>query len=474
MVMQTEDIQGIIVTGYGHLIYSSYIFLHIDEPTQAKQWLGKIAADMTTAKWETESGKQKPELALNIAFTYHGLKKLGLPPESLNTFSEEFVQGIATDVRANRFGDTNDNHPEHWEIGSSLTPENYQIHALLIVQAATRSEITSLCQMHIDLAKSLGVRQVGEVQQGYLPEDAKEHFGFHDSISQPNIEGSPKPPTDNQPVVKAGEFVLGYPNEYDQLPSTPTVPQQLDVQNRLPEVEHHTNANEPQLKDLGRNGSYMVFRKLHQDVAAFRRYFRDNVEDPKERDLVAAKFIGRWSDGTPLAIAPQPQSNPQESNLNNFYYQQTDPHGYGCPLGAHIRRVNPRDSLGTDPQESIKSVNRHRLIRRGALYGDKLPEGIFEDDGQPRGVLFFCINADIKRQFEFVQQTWINSSKFDGLYDEKDPILGSHEGDCQMTIQRQPVRQRYSGISRFVSVKGGAYFFLPSIPAIYFLAGVKE
>ncbi len=469
--LQTDDIQGIIVTGYGHLIYSSYIFLHIDEPRLAKQWLQKIAADMTTAKWDTESGKQKPNSALNIAFTCHGLAKLGLPSESLNTFSEEFLQGIATDVRAKRFGDTDDSKPEHWEIGSSLTPEKYQIHTLLIIQAATSEELASLCQKHIDLAASLGVRQVGEVQQGYLPLDAKEHFGFHDSISQPNVEGSPKQPTDNQPVVKAGEFILGYANEYDQLPSTPTVPQALDAQHHLPTIEHHTD-DDAQLKDLGRNGSYMVFRKLHQNVAAFRQYFRDHVADPQERELVAAKFIGRWADGTPLAIAPQPNDHPQESNLNNFYYQQSDPHGYGCPLGAHIRRVNPRDSLGTDPQESIKSVNRHRLIRRGALYGDKLPSGIFEDDGHSRGVLFFCINADIKRQFEFVQQTWINSSKFDGLYDEKDPILGDHRGDGQMTIQRHPVRQRFTGISRFVTVKGGAYFFLPSISAIYFLAGI--
>ncbi len=118
--LQTEDIQGIIVTGYGHLIYSSYIFLHIDEPTQAKQWLQKIAADMTTAKWETESGKQKPSAALNIAFTCHGLAKLGLPPESLNTFSEEFLQGIATEVRANRFGDTHDSDPQHWEICAGI------------------------------------------------------------------------------------------------------------------------------------------------------------------------------------------------------------------------------------------------------------------------------------------------------------------------------------------------------------------
>lgn len=481
-----RDIQGIIITGYGHLQYSSYLFLHIADPAKAKAWLAQIVPQMTTAQpWETRpNGKTlKPEWTLNIAFTCKGLAKLGLSSESLQTFSQEFVQDMAEEARSRRLGDTGDSEPKNWEIGKPQTAKEDEIHALLIVQGQKEIDqgidLNTLCQTQIDLAKLHSVRQVGDVQQGYLPfDDGVEHFGFNDAISQPNIEGSPRKDADNQPCIKAGEFILGYLNEYDQLPATPTIPTAAEVHNNLKPAEHaSTQSNEPQPKDFGRNGSYLVFRKLHQDVAGFRRYFRDNFSQPEERELAAAKFVGRWPSGAPLALAPNPDYDPALKDFpknNNFSYAATDSHGYGCPLGAHIRRVNPRDSLGEDAQESIRSVNRHRLVRRGALYGDKLPGGTFEDDGKPRGVLFFCINADIKRQFEFVQQTWINNHKFSGLYNDKDPLLGDNDGSYDMTIQREPVRQRFSGLPRFVSVKGGGYFFLPSLSALYFLAGVKN
>lgn len=479
--LETQDIQGIIVTGYGHLQSSSYLFLHIDDPAQAKVWLAKIIPQMTTAiEWPMgPDGKiQKPAWALNIAFTCKGLTKLGLSPESVQTFSQEFVQGIAEDARSRRLGDTESSAPQNWEIGGPQTPAEDEIHVLLIVQGEP-NEIEKLCQTQIDLAKLYGVRQVGEVQQGYLPfDDGREHFGFHDAISQPNIEGSPRKDADNQPCIKPGEFILGYPNEYELLPTTPTVPTAVDVHNNLKPAEQvSTELNKQQQKDFGRNGSYLVFRKLHQDVAGFRRYLRDNFSEPAERDLVAAKLVGRWPSGAPLVLWPNqddPKAEPAKSPENSFYYMETDPHGYRCPMGAHIRRVNPRDSLGENTQESIRSVNRHRLVRRGALYGEKLPKETYEDDGKDRGVLFFCINADIQRQFEFVQQTWINNRKFNGLYNEKDPLLGDNNGSYDMTIQHEPVRQRLSGLPRFVSVKGGGYFFLPSISALYFLAGVKN
>jgi Dyp-type peroxidase family len=470
--LETQDIQGIIITGYGHLSHSSYLFLHADDPARAKAWLAKIAPEITTGvEWpKGPDGKiQKPKFALNVAFTYKGLAAMGLMPESLATFSPEFIAGIAEEARSRRLGDTGDSAPANWEIGGSQSGEA-ESHVLLIVQGP-QNEIETLCQMQIELAKSHSLRIVGEVQQGYLPDpdDDREHFGFNDAISQPKIEGSPIKDKSNQPVIKPGEFILGYPNEYELLPSSPTVPAGEDLHDNLKLAI--AEPNERQQKDLGRNGSYLVFRKLHQDVAGFRRYIRDNFSE-LDRKLGAAKLVGRWPDGTPLVNSPD-REDPANRLDNDFYYMEKDPRGYRCPLGSHIRRVNPRDSLGDNPQESIRSVNRHRLVRRGALYGEKLPPGIFEDDDKPRGVLFFCINANIQRQFEFVQQTWIENRQFNGLYDEKDPVLGSNDRS-NMTIQRESVRQRLTNLPRFVSVKGGGYFFLPSISALYFLAGVKN
>ena len=479
--LETQDIQGIIVTGYGDLSFSSYLFLHIEDTAQAKSWLGQIIKQTTTAKWNTEpNGEvQKPQSALNIAFTWQGLQKLGLSAEVLETsFAQEFVEGIAASHRARRLGDTGASAPENWEIGGTSTAEAATIHALLITQAKTQDELKNLCQEQRTLLESSGVREVATAQVGYLRDDSKEHFGFHDSISQPEIEGSPKATAPSPSCIKAGEFILGYLNEYDVLPPTPTVNPTADVHNNLKLVENASpESDKPQPKDFGRNGSYLVFRQLQQDVAGFRRYIKEKSNDAEEMQLLAAKFVGRWPSGAPLVLAPDrdDENLGEDPGRNNaFGYMQKDPDGYRCPIGAHIRRTYPRDSLGADAQESLRNVNRHRILRRGALYGEPLPEGTFEDDGKPRGLLFFCINADIESQFEFIQQTWLNNPKFNGLYNDKDPLVGDNDGSGQMTIQREPVRQRLTDLPRFVSVKGGGYFFLPSISALYFLAGVKN
>jgi Dyp-type peroxidase family len=217
---------------------------------------------------------------------------------------------------------------------------------------------------------------------------------------------------------------------------------------------------------LGRNGSYLVFRKLAQDVAGLRRYLRAHSRGEGEAEILGAKLVGRWADGTPLALSDVP--DPQLSTATDFGYAELDPHGLRCPLGAHVRRANPRDALTRDAVASMRIVNRHRLLRRGVLYGPRLADGTVEDDGIDRGLLFLCINADIERQFEFVQQTWINNAKFGGLYDSPDPIAGS--GGGVMTIPQPQLRRRLTGMPRFVRMLGGGYFFLPSRSALRYLA----
>jgi Dyp-type peroxidase family len=485
--LEHDDIQGMIVYGYKDLHFSTYMFLHVADGPKARAWLAGIIPEITDAT------SSDPGFALNIALTSGGLEALGLPVASRCTFPYEFLEGMADSVRAKRLGDTGGSSPEHWEIGGPAVdgePDRArEIHMLLIVQAPTKDEVDELCRYYrTEWESDGGVREIAPAQEGYLPEDVREHFGFKDSIAQPEIEGSPKGPAPRRALIRAGEFVLGYRNEYDKLPSTPTVSAAADTHNNLRRVAHEATEGGPSgqmEKDLGRNGSYLVFRKLQQDVAGFRRYLRDNSGgDPTQRDLLGAKLVGRWPSGAPLTLAPD-RDDPRfagKPQNNDFVYMDKDPDGYGCPAGAHIRRANPRDSLGGDPQAPLQSVKRHRILRRGVLYGDPLPDGVLEDDGKPRGILFFCINTDISRQFEFVQQMWIDNPKFAGLYSDKDPLIGSNrdpsmpedQGPWRMTIPKQPVRRRLADLPRFVSVRGGGYFFLPGISALCFLAGVQN
>jgi len=480
---ERHDIQALIVTGYSDLPNSRYLFLRIDDSARATTWLAQIVGDVTHAKWDGPDGKiKKPDWALNIGFTAKGFKKLELPLK--NGFSEEFADGIAEPERAKRLGDTGASCPETWEIGGPRTEKEEPIHVLLMVQAKSLDELNKYCKIQLDLFAGVG-KVVATEEGNPLPED-KEHFGFRDSISQPEIEGSPKPSPPDQACLKPGEFVLGYVNEYGIFPPTPTVAASTDGNNHLPMLPHAgTGLNE---KDFGRNGSYIVFRKLEQDVAGFRRLLRDNASSEDEMLLLGAKLMGRWQSGTPIVRAPDKDPNKDapfvrdQQPENDFYYMEDDCDGYRCPVSSHIRRTNPRDALGNDRNQSIMSVNRHRIIRRGVSYGPGLPPGVFDDNGARRGLLFFCINADIRRQFEFIQQTWANNPKFNGLYDDRDPIIGDNKdlelpdnkGPWCATVPANPLRQRCSDVSRLVTVRGGGYFFLPSIAALRFLADLKK
>lgn len=479
--IEGSDIQGIIISGYSHLFYSCNLFLTIQRANDARQWLSTVAGVITTADRHGSSPGDggKPPCAVNLAFTVSGLAALELPAAAIKTFPQEFQEGMAEPSRSRRLGDNGGSAPANWEFGGTAPDGTLKdaIHILLILQAASEDELAKLCSEYLALAAPHGVTPVRTESGRRLP-DQKEHFGFRDGIAEPAIQGSPKKASDDELPITAGEFIMGYPNSYGNLPPTPIVSSDLDSHKILASLEHPATG-QAGLLDLGRNGSYLVFRKLYQDVAAFRRFFHGQFTDPNEANLMMAKAVGRWPSGAPLALAPD-GDDPKASELpksNDFGYA-SDPHGYGCPLGAHVRRSNPRDSLNGSAAESLASVNRHRIIRRGVSYGDPLPAGQMEDDGHARGLLFICINADIERQFEFLQQTWINNPKFGGLYNDPDPLVGDNlEPDdkprvCNLTVPRKPILTRIKELPRFVTVKGGYYFFLPSLAAIRFLAGL--
>jgi Dyp-type peroxidase family len=477
------DIQGMILSGYGHLPHTAYQFLQIHTVASAKVWLRQLIPAITTAQpWaiQPDGTKAKPEIAVNLAWSYDGLQAIGLSTASLNTFAREFIEGMVTPKRSALLGDTGSSAPAAWDVGG---PNNPAIHLVLILHGLNREQI------HQHLAElvpeTAGVRAIA-TEYGTRSPHQKEHFGFHDAISQPQIEGTSDQPTAPENIIRTGEFILGYTNEYGLLPSPPTVPRHQDPADLLPDLAAPDATPEATaLKDLGRHGTYLVYRKLAQDVAGFWQFMAQHGQDasgcPVASDmlLLAAKFVGRWPSGTPLVLAPT-HDDPTIGDANQFHYLPEDAGGFACPVAAHIRRTNPRDSLDGDPAESFKTARRHRILRRGSNYGEPLfslealdhntvPVDIV-DDGQPRGLHFFGVNVNIERQFEFIQQTWSNNPKFNGLYNDKDPITGDNDGSGVMTIPRHPIRERINHMPRFVTVRGGGYFFLPSLTALQFLA----
>jgi Dyp-type peroxidase family len=286
--------------------------------------------------------------------------------------------------------------------------------------------------------------------------------------------------------VPAGEFVLGYPNAYGQLTSRPLLPADDDPRRLLPRDPAGSGA-----ADLGRNGCYLVMRQLEQDVDGFWRYVGqaarrpDGSDDPGARTALAAKMVGRWPSGAPLVKAPD-RDDPRLGDDNDFGYYRADPLGLACPLGAHVRRMNPRDSLDPQPgtEASLAVNDGHRLLRRGRGYGPgdgtraatgngSPAERPVRADEAPRrgtGLHFICLVASLIRQFEFVQHTWLNNPTFHGLYDDTDPLIGSrHPRGATFTVAARPVRRRYRDLPQFVRTRGGAYFFLPGISALRYL-----
>jgi Dyp-type peroxidase family len=342
-------------------------------------------------------------------------------------------------ARAPFLGDVDESSPEHWEKPLG-TPD---VHVVLAVVAPNREQLGEVLA-HADATRRqlAGVEVIWRQECYALPTET-EHFGFRDGISHPAVEGSGIPGTNTaETPIKAGEFVLGYPDETGAYPPMPQ-----------PEV-------------LGRNGTYAVFRKLHQRVGAFRQYLHTNAPNLSGEELLAAKMMGRWRSGAPLALAPEQDDRNLggDRTRNNEFLFADDPLGLKTPPGSHIRRANPRDaSVAGNPR-------LHRMIRRGTSYGPPLPEGILEDDGADRGIMFVFIGAHLRRQFEFVQTEWLNDSVFIGGGSEKDPVAGTNEGRGTFVVPRRPVRRRLQGLPGFVVTRGGEYCFMPSLRALRWLA----
>jgi len=436
--LEFDDIQHILLTRAPALT-GRYEFLSFRSAEAGRTWLSAVMEKVHSARAMRDSVDEEKRW-VTVAFTWNGLRALGVDEDSLATFSAEFKQGMA--ARAETLGDTGANHPDNWTDKTASS----DLHAIVVLFARDEAERVR-CQAEHDqlIARCGGVEVLSSLDLHAIPPftHAHDHFGYRDRLSQPVIEGTGEEPTPGSGApLKAGEFILGYPDE-----SGPP-------------------ANLPKPEILSRNGSFMAYRRLEEHVDKFRDFLSANGSTLEEQELVAAKLMGRWRSGAPLVLAPDkddPALGADPQRNNNFNYKQMDPLGYAAPIGSHIRRMNPRDTAA--------NINRRRMIRRGATYGPPLPEDA-PDDGKERGIAAFVICASLIRQFEFAQNVWINDRNFHELGNERDPIIGNQDGTLEFKIPRRPVRKKITGLPAFTTVRGGAYFFLPGLQALRYLASL--
>lgn len=457
-----DDVQGNVLRGY-RFDHAHHLVLRVGDRDGARRLLRRHASAVTPAA----SWYEKPEATLNLAFTHRGLAALGVDEDSLASFPPELREGMRARCR-DELGDVGPDDPDEWEADGVQHPE---AHALFMVHGNSeetaderRSQVVADALDHgLELVATEHLTNMAG-SGGWEGRERIEHFGFADGVSQPAVEGARQPSIvegNGTPLgdgtwrpIRTGEFLLGYPNEEHDAP-------------RLPEPEA-----------LSRNGSYLVYRKLAQDVAGFRRLCVERgLTHGIDPDLLASKLMGRETNGAALHPAgelagEQPGVDPppgvDHAAVNDFRFEE-DGRGRGCPVASHIRRANPRDGLGVQPE----LVSRHRLLRRGMPYGPPLPEGEFEDDGVDRGLLFVAYCADISRQFEFVQREWFNDGNTLSVGHTADPIAG--HGTAPRTFCFEGPDNSgplvLSDLPRLVQVRGGEYLFQPSLTALRYLAG---
>ena len=450
--LDPTDIQGFVLRGYTFPV-ARYLLLQI-VPARGREFIGKLIRQITTGeRWD----QAKPRTTVNVAFTYRGLKKLDLPEPSLQSFPCEFVQGMKE--RGAILSDTGLNSPDHWE----PIWRDESVDAWLGIYAESLPELDRQCADLTSLMNATGGAVViGSQDAGVLVIDGKittkEHFGYTDGFGNPDYIGVVR---DTQPgqgklmpngswaPLATGELLLGYADEAGELPVAP-----------IPHL-------------LANNSTFMVYRKMHQNVATFRKYLNEKGKlYSGGNEKLASKFIGRFRDGTPIEVSPD-KCDPaivanKQLNVNFKYGGDLD--GVRCPIGAHVRRTNPRDAFGFDG----KLVNRRRISRRGMPYGPYTPEEQPVSDTDEHGLIFMVMNASIFRQFEFVQQQWIEYGNDARQGNDKDMLMGNHGGVGKFMIQgtADPANPPFvcGGLQNFVELRGGDYFWVPSITALRMIA----
>ena len=452
--VEKDEVSALAFSGLSDFRHARCLILHFGEKGQARAWVSRVRPALCYGEHAVLQSH-----ALVAAFTSNGLRKLELKETALATFPTAFQEGMSAPQRARALGDE---ATVNWKWGGEGKYPG--VDAALILYAKSEKELNEQIEERELQLKEHGHQVLWRVHLQDLPrKDRKtgaleihEPFGFRDGLSQPIMRGSKRWSSAENAihVVEPGELLLGYRDNLGNVSPSPS-----------------SNG-----EDIGRNGTFLVIRQLEQSRTKFDTYCEEQAKklegDPRVRGLsgadlehwVAATMVGRWRDGSSLVRNPHPPpAAPKRVPDNDFRFGREDPDGLRCPLGAHIRRANPRDSLEPGSQVQLEISNRHRILRVGRVYQDEA--------GAAAGLLFMCVNADIERQFEFLQQTWILGSNFHGLDDEIDPIVGYRGEDDTMTVPtaRGPVRMQ--GLAKFVTVLGGGYFFIPGKRAVRVLVG---
>ena len=468
MAVDFDDVQALVRSGFGSLGAARYLLLRIDDPTRAKAWLARIEPTRASQV----GGGQELQCAMQIAFTWAGLIEAGFTGPEIETLAPEFIEGMAgNERRSHRLGDVGESAPSQWQWGvGSAEPH------LLVMLVAKKAMIADWASGIEADALANGFSRVACFESCPGREDggaSHEPFAFADGLAQPNVDWEGKLAVtgavnrDYRPGIAAGEILLGHSNEYAAVAG---------------------DAGGPLVQ---RNGSYLVYRQLEQNVTGFWQWAAE-AAGPERARWLAERVVGRCIDGSPLpglATGGAP---------DDFLFKD-DPDGIACPLGAHIRRANPRS--GDDPlgrrgfvrdliasvglegkaaADAVASARFHRLLRRGRPYGATLtPEEAMrpEQPAVEAGLHFICLNASLARQFEFVQGAWLMSPTFGGLSQEGDPLLGNRHPfpeDRRTDLFRyhdaQGVPRIAQGMPPFVTVRGGAYFLLPGIAGLKSIA----
>lgn len=453
-----SDVQKLVFSGWKRMSHVAYHAVRLD-PTRARAWLAWLEPQVTTWAGEVRDAAH----GVQVGLTFAGVRALA--GDRVTGLPQELEDGMA--ARARLLGDTTTSAPATWAFGG----DRDAIHALVILHGKSEPAREALIAAHRAKLAELGGTEV--VLERSAAWRLGEPFGFADGLSQPFVDGQPGgdgggAPRPGQKRIPTGEILLGYQNAYAELPASP----------RLGDV------------DLGANGSYLVWRKLEQDVRGFWTYFADQGRalagqpgmpaDPGAcREWLAARAMGRWIGGASTVRSPDsddPSWGAQRKDrVNDFdYLALGDADGLRCPISSHVRRANPRDARGGTVAASELVVGRHRILRRGRAYGvdDARDRALRGEDPGSCGLQFVSLQSSIARGFEFIQQTWLANPGFHGLHDEVDPIVGGNEGDGDFTIPQDPVRLRLRGVPRFVTTRGGGYFFLPAKHALKALAAL--
>ena len=516
VALDLEQIQGNILAGFNK-DHQRFLFFHIADVAKAKLWLrsmmdsiamtNKVKAfndSFKLAKVKAgghENGTMPVATWRNIAFNYPGLHRLGAT--GLHSFPAEFKEGMA--ARSRLLGDVGRNAPDLWD---PWLQDRELLHVILLLAADRPDDLAADLAKVMATVPTSGLRLI-HTQAGEAPSDvpANEHFGFRDGISQPGVKGftlsvnPPLPKTGHQGVpgqdlLWPGEFVLGYATQNPERP-----PADFDGPNPAPVA---AKVNGPA---WARNGSFLVFRKLQQDVAGFRNSIGNNAAMLKvDPELLGAKLVGRFRSGCPMehtkdepasldSITVDPSvADPTlltPNKINNFEYS-ADLQGDFLPRAGHVRKAYPRDeqTLLPDGKEDTtqnhlheSNTQTHRVLRRGIPFGPILPfpkdeetgetlglGATFTDDQEVRGLLFLAYQHSIAEQFEFIQSQWVNRHDFPDFGDGVDPVM-SQVTQAPMQCPFTKAAPTTFELKHFVTTNGGEYFFQPSKDALKELAG---